>query len=98
MPGQTTFAPVVLLRPMDKACEELYKTKFRPSVDGKLKTLRRDYSVSMNDAQANPVVWWHLINAVPTVLDGFMFNMRTENNYTDFEISFQAEDILIEFA
>jgi hypothetical protein len=67
-------------------------------VDGKLKTLRRDYSVSMNDAQANPVVWWHLINAVPTVLDGFMFNMRTENNYTDFEISFQAEDILIEFA
>ena len=96
MPGQTTFAPVQLLRPMDAYAAELY-LKLKASIDGNLKDLRRDYSVSMNDANGNPLVFWHLINAIPSMLDGFMFNMRTENNYTDFEITLQAENILIEF-
>lgn len=96
IPGQTTFTPVVLLRPMDANAEQLY-LKLRAAIDGSLKDLRRDYSVSMNDSEGNPVVFWNLINAVPKVLDGFMFNMKTESNYTDFEISFQAEDIQIKF-
>jgi len=96
MPGQTTFSPVVLLRAMDMGSIGMYK-KLRAAIDGKLKSLRRDYSVSMNDSQGNAVVWWHLKNALPTVLDGFMFNMRTENNYTDFELTIQAEFIEVEF-
>lgn len=96
MPGQTTFEPVVLLRPMDAYAVQVY-AKLRAAIDGQLKDLRRDYSVSMNDDEGNPLVFWNLINAVPCVLDGFMFNMTTENNYTDFEVSFQAEDIQIVF-
>ena len=96
MPGQTTFAPVVLLRPMDAFAKQIYE-KIKAAKDGKLKTLRRDYSVSMNDSLGKPLVYWHLKNALPSVLDGFMFNMRTESSYTDFEVTFQAEYIEVEF-
>lgn len=96
MPGQTTFEPIQLLRPMDAYAEQVYK-KLRAAISGELKDLRRDYSVSMNDEVGNPLVIWNLYNAVPSMLDGFMFNMTTENNYTDFEISIIAEDIELIF-
>lgn len=96
MPGQTTFEPIQLLRPMDAYAEQMY-LKLRAAIDGQLKDLRRDYSVSMNDEVGNPLVIWNLINAVPSNLDGFMFNMSKEANYTDFEVSFIAEDIQIIF-
>ena len=96
MPGQTAFAPVKLLRPMDAYAKEIY-LKMKAAIDGNLKDLRRDYSVSMNNAIGKPLVFWHLINAVPSKLGGFSFNMTTESNYTDFEISLQAEIIVVEF-
>lgn len=96
MPGQTTFAPIKLLRPMDAYAKEVY-LKMKDAIEGKLKDVRRDYSVSMNDAQGQPLVYWHLRNAVPSVVSGFSFNMTTESNYTDFEITLQAERIEIEF-
>lgn len=96
MPGQTTFAPVKLLRPMDAYAKEIY-LKMRAAIDGNLKDLRRDYSVSMNDANGNPLVYWHLLNALPSMLGGFSFNMTTESSYTDFEVTLQAEDIVVEF-
>jgi len=96
MPGQTAFSPVVLLRAMDKSSEGMY-LRLKAAIDGKLKSLRRDYSVSMNDSNGEPVVWWDLKNALPIKLDGFMFNMKTENSYTDFEVSLQAESIEIKF-
>jgi phage tail-like protein len=96
MPGQTSFAPVKLLRPMDSYAREVY-LKVKDAIDGRLKDIRRDYSVSMNDGQGKPLVYWHLRNAVPSVISGFSFNMTTESSYTDFEITFQAERIEIEF-
>lgn len=97
IPGQTTFEPVQLLRAMDAVAEKVY-LKFADAVAGKLKPLKRNYSVSMNDSNATPLVWWHLYNALPTKVSGFDFNMTTENEYTSFEISLQAESIVIEFS
>jgi phage tail-like protein len=104
MPGQTTFAPVVLLRPMDAYANSL-NDKLKDAIQGKLQTLRKNYSVVMfnvetvGDARvATPAVYWHLINAIPSVLDGFSFNARTESNYVDFEITLQAESIEVVFA
>jgi len=96
MPGQTSFDPIVLLKAMDASSVEMY-LRFRDAFWGKLKTLRQNYSVTMNDANGRAVVWWHLFNALPLKIDGFDFNMRTESEYTDFEISFQAEEIQLEF-
>ncbi len=96
MPGQTTFAPVKLLRPMDAYSKEIY-VKMKAAIDGNLKDIRRDYSVSMNDSIGKPLVFWHLLNALPSMLGGFSFNMTTESNYTDFEVTLQAEEIVVEF-
>ena len=96
IPGQTSFAPVTLSRPTDKYDEGI-KDRFVESVSGKLVGVRRNYSISMNDEQGNPLVWWHLINAIPTVLGGFGFNSFTGNASTSFKITFQAENIEVEF-
>jgi phage tail-like protein len=97
MPGQTTFAPVKLVRPMDAHAIEVYQ-KMKDTIDGKLKNVRRDYSVSINDAHGNALVTWHLRNAIPSVVSGFSFNMATESNYTHFEITLQAEQIDVDFS
>jgi hypothetical protein len=52
----------------------------------------------MYDSNGVPLVWWDLYNAVPVSISGFSFNASKEKNYTDFEISFQAENIIINFA
>jgi phage tail-like protein len=96
MPGQTTFTPISLLRAVDKGAEAVYD-KFIASVSGKLKDLRKNYSISMNDAKGKPVVWWDLINTIPIKVSGFDFNMKTESVYTDFTIDLQAEYIEITF-
>lgn len=94
MPGQTAFAPVKLVRPMDLYALNVYR-KMRDMIEGKLKNVRRDYSVSMNSARGIPLVFWHLKNAVPSAVSGFGFNMTDSNGYTDFEITLQAETIEI---
>jgi phage tail-like protein len=94
MPGQTSFSPVSLVRPIDKGIIDIY-SKFKDAVTGKLKTLRRNYSISMNDSQGQAVLWWHLYNAIPIKISGFEFNMKTENSYTDFIVDLQAESIEI---
>ena len=96
IPGQTTFEPVVLLRPMDIVAKAIYK-RFWKAVAGQLTTIKKNYSVSMNDSQGEPLVYWHLSNALPVKISGFDFNMTTESEYTSFEISFQAESIEVEF-
>lgn len=96
MPGQTSFEPVELLRPMDVVAEEM-KDKFFEAVDGKLKLLRKDYSISMNDSNGNALVWWHLSNALPIKVSGFSFNEHVEAEYAAFELHLQPEAVLIEF-
>ncbi len=96
MPGHISFTPVSLLRAMDKGAKEAYD-KFVDAASGKLKKVRRNYSVSMNDSKGKAVVWWHLYNAIPIKISGFDFNMRTEHNYTDFTIDIQPEYIEIVF-
>jgi phage tail-like protein len=96
MPGQTTFSPVSLLRAIDAGAIDVY-AKFTDAIAGKLKDLRRNYSISMNDSKGDPLVWWHLYNAIPIKVSGFDFNMRTESVYTDFTVDIQAEYIEIEF-
>jgi phage tail-like protein len=97
MPGQTTFEPVTLLRAMDLYSSEM-NIMFQKSIAGMLKAVRRNFSIYMFDGEGTPLVWWHLIDAVPLSISGFSFNAKTETNYTDFEISLQAESIYIEFA
>jgi phage tail-like protein len=96
MPGQTTFEAVELLRPMDAVAQEVYLLFF-DAILGKVKTLRKNYSVSMNDANGNPLVWWNLINALPTKVSGFSFNEHVEAEYTSFEISLIPEAVEIIF-
>lgn len=96
IPGQTSFAPMVLLRAMDKYSESM-NDLFMECVAGKLAEVRKNYSVSMNDSQGNALVWWHLFNALPSAISGFNFNAPREAYYTDFEITMQAESIVIEF-
>jgi phage tail-like protein len=94
MPGQTSFDPVALLRPMDFSSSLLYKMLYA-GILGKLQ--RKNYSVSMFDGTGTILAWWNLYNALPSKLDGFSFNEHTESNYTDFEIYFQAESIDLHF-
>ena len=92
MPGQTSFSPISLLRPIDKGIIDI-NDKFMDAVSGKLKTLRKNYSISMNDSTGKPVLWWHLFNAIPIKISGFDFNMAKEHSYTDFIVDLQAESI-----
>lgn len=96
MPGQTTYAPVVLLRAMDVNSKEMW-LRFYDSVTGKLKKVRQNYTVKMFDGDGNALVWWHLLNAIPMKISGFSFNAKTEAYYTDFELTLQAEEIQIVF-
>lgn len=96
MPGQTTYAPIKLLRPMDFFAIGVYM-KMKDAIEGKVKNVRRDYSVSMNDARGRPLVFWHLKNTVPSVLSGFSFDMAAESGYTEFELTLQAESIEMMF-
>ena len=96
MPGQTSFSPVTLLRPNDKWCMEI-KNRFVKSTSGMLVGLRKNYSISMNDSNGTALVWWHLIDALPTVLGGLGFNSYRGTESTTFKVTFQAESILVQF-
>lgn len=96
IPGQTTFNPVTIYRPMDRGAMAIYRI-FYSGVYGQLINVRRNYSISLNDHNAKPQVWWHLLNAIPTKIGGFDFNQRTESIYTDFELTLQPEEIQIVF-
>jgi phage tail-like protein len=96
MPGQTTFAPLTLLRAMDFYSEEM-KNRFADSILGKLKKVRLNYSVKMFDGDGKAIVWWNIFNAIPTKISGFSFNSKTESSYTSFELTLQAEFIEIIF-
>lgn len=96
MPGQTSFKEVTLLRAMDSLSKEM-KDRFVASVMGKLKQVRTNYTVRWFDGEGKSLVWWHLMNAVPSAISGFSFNAPKEAYYTDFEITLQAENIIIQF-
>ncbi len=96
MPGQVSYSPISLLRPVDKGSKKIYE-KFADTASGKLKDVRRNYSVSMNNDEGKPLVWWDLLNAIPVKITGFDFNEYREAYYTDFTIDLQAEEILITF-
>jgi phage tail-like protein len=96
MPGQTSFKEVTLLRAMDSLSKDM-KDRFVAAVVGKLKTVRRNYSIRWFDGEGESLVWWHLMNAIPKGISGFSFNAKTEAYYTDFELTLQAESIVIQF-
>jgi phage tail-like protein len=96
MPGQTSFQAVVLLRAMDNLSKEM-KDRFVEAVMGKLKPIRKNYSVRWFDGEGESLVWWHLYNAIPTGISGFSFNSKSEAYYTDFELTLQPESIVIQF-
>ncbi len=59
--------------------------------------VRKNYSISMNDENGNPLVWWDLINAIPSVQGGFGFNSYRGTKSTSFKITLQAESIVVKF-
>jgi phage tail-like protein len=96
MPGQTTYAPITLLRALDPDDEEM-KKKFMDTVHGLVKKVRSNYTVQMFDGQGTVLVHWNLIHTIPTGISGFSFNSTTESSYTSFELTLQAESIEINF-
>jgi len=96
MPGQTTFEPITLLRALDKHDDSLNK-EFVDAINGIYKKIRRNFSIFMFDGDGVPLVWWDLIDAIPSSITGFSFNSKTESYYTDFEITLQAESIEVHF-
>ena len=96
IPGQTSFAPITLVRPYDMFCKDI-KNRFVESVSGKLVGVRKDYSISMNDSKGVPLVWWHLYKAIPSLMGGPSFNSYTGKESTKFKITFQAESIAVQF-
>ena len=96
MPGQTKYTAFELLRAVDIGAQAIFE-KFADARTGKLKDLRKNYSVSMNDSDGKPLVWWDLINAIPVKISGFSFNEKTESVYTDFTVYLQPEEVIISF-
>lgn len=96
MPGQTTYAPVTLLRSMNKFSEEVNQ-RFVNSFMGKLKVERQNYSICLFDGQKNELVWWHLLNAIPSRIGGFRLSGKEAASYAEFELTLQPESIYIQF-
>jgi phage tail-like protein len=90
LPGQISFEPVVLLRGFDARVPDLYKW-FEDTAAGKFDKVKKNISIVMIDREAGPQVIWDLFNTIPVGISGFSFNQTTENSYTDFELTLQAE-------
>ena len=92
MPGPATYAPVVIRRPIDVAAVAIYQ-KFVDAVEGKLKTLRKNYSISMNGWHGLPILWWHLYGVIPIKVGGIAFDNSDQAAYASFELTLQCERI-----
>jgi phage tail-like protein len=64
---------------------------FSDSAAGKFNAVKKNISIVMIDREAGPQVIWDLENALPTTISGFSFNQNPQVNYTDFELTLQAE-------
>jgi phage tail-like protein len=90
LPGQISFEPIVLLRGFDAQVPDLYNW-FSDTAAGKFNEVKKNISIVMIDREAGPQVIWDLENAIPTTISGFSFNQNPQVNYTDFELTLQAE-------
>jgi phage tail-like protein len=94
LPGQISFDPIVLLRGFDAQVPDLYNW-FADSAAGKFNEVKKNISIVMIDREAGPQVIWDLENAIPSTISGFSFNQNPQVNYTDFELTLQAELIIM---
>jgi len=98
MPGQTSFAPINLSRPMDSISSDLHDW-FIEAVQGKVKDARINCSIAMfdpSDAKQLRVIW-DLENVVPTAIPGFSLSSVTKTVSTSFKLVIQAENIIVTF-
>jgi phage tail-like protein len=96
MSGRTSYSPVTLLRAVDVESQQLYRW-FREASLGRRKGLPHHLSITMMDLRGNDLVYWDMINAIPTKLGGFSFNQHVEKYYVSVELTIQAEEIIIHF-
>ena len=90
LPGQTSFAPLVLTRALDPDCQDLYDD-FMDFSNGKVNTRNLTITMIQNGAE---VVNWNLFNVVITEVTGFLFN---KGFYTEFRLGIQPEWIEMEY-
>lgn len=98
IPGQTSFAPINLSRPMGSISADLY-TWFTDAVAGKLKDVRTNCSIALFDpSNSNKLrVIWDLENVIPTKIPGFSFSTITRTHSSSFKLVIQAENIVVTF-
>lgn len=94
-PGHSTYAPIKLSRPMDKNCKPIQDYLW-DSVTGKVAVARTNFSITLFDHKAGTKVIWNLLNALPTAVSGFNFD-QAATEFTDFEVTIQAEHIEVLF-
>jgi len=101
-PGHTTYAPIKLSRPMDRDCKYIYE-RLRDSVSGKIAVTRTNFSITMlefepgSTAKCRDKIIWNLYNALPTAVSGFNFDQQAGTEYASFEVTFQADNIEVQF-
>jgi len=98
MPGQISFGPITLSRPMDSISSNLYDW-FTEAIDNKVKETRINCSIAMFDPNDvnNLRVIWDLENVMPVAIPGFAFSAITKEISTSFKLVIQAENIIVTF-
>ena len=92
MPGQISFDPISLSRPLDNVSQVLYDW-FVQAEKGILKDLRKDCSLAKINFKGEFEVIWDLIQAMPVAIPGFSYNSYRGSQSTKFKIKLQVEDI-----
>ena len=93
IPGQTSYAPVVLSRALTPECEKIYDI-FTEASEGKVNIQNITIDLYQNLA---PVVSWDLFNIMITGISGFEKNPYTENRIRKFKITIQPESIAMNY-
>ena len=92
MPGQISFAPISLSRPLDNVSQVLYDW-FVKAERGILEGLRKDCSLAKINFKGEFEVIWDLFQAMPVAVPGFSYNSYRGSQSTKFKLTLQVEDI-----
>ena len=92
IPGQISFSPISLSRPLDNISQKLYEWFFQAEW-GLMSELRKNYSLAKINRLGDFEVIWDLINVIPVAVPGFSYNSVRGSASTKFKLKLQAENI-----
>ena len=97
-PGQISYAPITLYRPLDGKCAPLMKW-FEETAAGQLE--KKNCSIAqveiLESGKAHLLVIWDLINTLPMAQPGFSYNAYRGTTSTKYKLQLQAEEIIITY-